>query len=94
MTVETLENGFLINVFLSKTNPALLVSILEAFEELGLSVMEASASCADSFCLEAFGGEVRRNLYISYQVKSFFNYIYIYICCNYNGDKKYLFSIQ
>lgn len=66
MTVETLENGFLINVFLSKTNPALLVSILEAFEELGLSVMEASASCADSFCLEAFGGEVRRNyLYIS-----------------------------
>ncbi|KAJ4779189.1 BHLH transcription factor [Rhynchospora pubera] len=69
VTVDTLENGFLINVFLNKTNPGLLVSILEAFEELGLSVMEASASCADSFCLEAFGGENQAGDLDAYVVK-------------------------
>ena len=60
MTVETLEKGFLINVFSEKSFPGLLVSILEVFEELGLSVMEARASCTDTFRLEAVGGEVRR----------------------------------
>lgn len=38
--------------------PGLLVSVLEVFEELGLHVLEAKASCADSFRLEAVGGEV------------------------------------
>ncbi|KAJ3688325.1 hypothetical protein LUZ61_017489 [Rhynchospora tenuis] len=69
VNVDTIENGFLINVFLNKTNPGLLVSILEAFEELGLSVMEASASCADSFCLEAFGGENQTGDLDAYVVK-------------------------
>ncbi|EXB25867.1 hypothetical protein L484_012293 [Morus notabilis] len=35
----------------------LLVSVLEAFEELGLSVLEARVSCSDSFQLQAIGGE-------------------------------------
>ncbi|KAL6902185.1 hypothetical protein ACP4OV_005061 [Aristida adscensionis] len=58
VTVETLEgHGFLINVFSDKSCPGLLVSVLEAFDELGLNVLEATASCADSFRLEAVGGE-------------------------------------
>ncbi|KAI3474761.1 hypothetical protein Pfo_029987 [Paulownia fortunei] len=51
--VETLEKGFLINVFSEKNCPGLLVSILEAFEELGLEVLDARVSCSDNFCLEA-----------------------------------------
>ncbi|KAG1338988.1 putative Transcription factor SCREAM2 [Cocos nucifera] len=59
VTVETLKKGFLIDVFSEKRCPGLLVSILEAFEELGLNVLEARASCTDTFRLEAVGGEVR-----------------------------------
>ncbi|KAL2479298.1 transcription regulator [Abeliophyllum distichum] len=51
--VESLENGFLINVFSEKNYPGLLVSILEAFEELGLEVLDARVSCSDNFRLEA-----------------------------------------
>jgi hypothetical protein len=64
VTVETLagagpgQHGFLINVLSDKSCPGLLVSILEAFDELGLSVLQATASCADTFRLEAIGGEV------------------------------------
>ncbi|KAG0546309.1 hypothetical protein BDA96_02G436500 [Sorghum bicolor] len=61
VTVETLagagKHGFLINVLSDKSCPGLLVSILEAFDELGLSVLQATASCADTFRLEAVGGE-------------------------------------
>uniref|UniRef100_A0A0E0LPS0 Plant bHLH transcription factor ACT-like domain-containing protein n=1 Tax=Oryza punctata TaxID=4537 RepID=A0A0E0LPS0_ORYPU len=57
VTVETLGHGFLINVFSDKSCPGLLVSILEAFDELGLNVLEATASCDDTFRLEAVGGE-------------------------------------
>ncbi|CAN6169237.1 unnamed protein product [Urochloa humidicola] len=57
VAVETLGHGFLVNVFSDKSCPGLLVSILEAFDELGLSVLEATASCADTFRLEAVGGE-------------------------------------
>ncbi|KAJ8650823.1 hypothetical protein MRB53_003846 [Persea americana] len=57
VAVETQEKGFLITVFSTKSCPGLLVSILEVFEELGLTVMEARVSCADSFRLEAVGGE-------------------------------------
>ncbi|KAH0979595.1 hypothetical protein GBA52_006772 [Prunus armeniaca] len=53
VTVETLEKGFLINVFSEKSCPGLLVSVLEAFEDLGLNVLEARVSCADSFRLQA-----------------------------------------
>lgn len=62
VTVETLvggHGGFIINVFSDKSCPGLLVSVLEAFDELGLSVLQATASCADSFRLEAVGGEVK-----------------------------------
>ena len=73
--METLERGFLINVFSERNCPGLLVSILETFEELGLTVLDARVSCSDSFHLEAVGGEVRIkvNLYVS------FLYIYIYM---------------
>ncbi|KAJ4704289.1 transcription factor SCREAM2-like [Melia azedarach] len=57
VTVETLEKGFLINVYSEKNSPGLLVSILEAFEELGLDVLDARVSCTDSFQLEAVGGD-------------------------------------
>ncbi|XP_052176154.1 uncharacterized protein LOC127790616 isoform X2 [Diospyros lotus] len=57
VTVETLENGFLINVFSERNCPGLLVSILQAFEQLGLDVLDASVSCSDNFRLEAVGGE-------------------------------------
>ncbi|KAL7136168.1 hypothetical protein ABFS83_10G011400 [Erythranthe nasuta] len=51
--VETLEKGFLINVFSGKNSPSLLVSVLEAFEDLGLEVLDARVSCSDNFHLEA-----------------------------------------
>ncbi|XP_065871501.1 uncharacterized protein [Euphorbia lathyris] len=57
VTVETLEKGFLINVLLERSCPGLLVSILEAFEELNLNVQEARVSCTDTFRLQAVGGE-------------------------------------
>jgi hypothetical protein len=60
VTVETLGGGLLINVFSEKACPGLLVSVLQALDELGLSVLQATASCAESFRLEAVGGgEVR-----------------------------------
>ncbi|MQL76034.1 hypothetical protein Taro_008420, partial [Colocasia esculenta] len=59
VTVETVEKGFLINVFSEKSCPGLLVSILEVFEDLGLDVLDARVSCTDPFRLEAVGGEVR-----------------------------------
>src|SRR5436190_12712989 len=44
VSVEVIEKGCLINVFVDKSSPALLASILEAFDELGLTVLEARAS--------------------------------------------------
>ena len=64
--METLERGFLINVFSERNCPGLLVSILETFEELGLNVLDARVSCSDSFHLEAVGGEVRKQTYVSF----------------------------
>ncbi|KAK8960981.1 hypothetical protein KSP40_PGU020509 [Platanthera guangdongensis] len=56
VTVETVEKkGFMINVCMEKSCSGLLVSILQVFEDLGLNVVEASASCAEAFRLEAFG---------------------------------------
>ncbi|KAI4302445.1 hypothetical protein MLD38_038190 [Melastoma candidum] len=57
VNVETLEKGYLIQVLSDRSCPGLLVSILEAFEELGLNVMEARVSCTENFQLQAFGGE-------------------------------------
>ncbi|KAK4418862.1 hypothetical protein Salat_2299000 [Sesamum alatum] len=51
--VETLEKGFLINVFSERNCPGLLVSILEVFEDLGLEVLDARVSCSDTFRLQA-----------------------------------------
>ena len=57
--VEAKEKGFLINVLTESSCPGLLVFILEAFEELGLDVLQARVSCSSSFHLEAIGGKVR-----------------------------------
>lgn len=57
-SVETLEKGFLVKVYSERSCPGLLVALLEAFEELGLNVLEARVSCTDNFHLQAFGGEV------------------------------------
>lgn len=57
--VEAKEKGFQINVLTESSCPGLLVFILEAFEELGLDVLQARVSCSSSFHLEAVGGKVR-----------------------------------
>ncbi|EPS69410.1 hypothetical protein M569_05356, partial [Genlisea aurea] len=57
VTVESVEKGFLVKVESGKSCPGLLVWILESFEELGLSVVEARVRCVDSFSLQALGGE-------------------------------------
>lgn len=64
--VKTLKKGFLINVLLEKNCPGMLVSILEAFEELGLDVLDARVSCEDSFQLEAVGREVTNSQLFPY----------------------------
>ncbi|CAH8376471.1 unnamed protein product [Eruca vesicaria subsp. sativa] len=53
--VQTLEKGFMINVFSGKNQPGMLVSVLAAFEDMGLDVLEARVSCTDSFSLHAMG---------------------------------------
>ncbi|KAL3826185.1 hypothetical protein ACJIZ3_022214 [Penstemon smallii] len=55
--VETLEKGFLINVFSEKNCPGLLVSILEAFQDLNLQVLDARASCSHNFSLQAISDQ-------------------------------------
>ncbi|XP_047307079.1 transcription factor SCREAM2-like [Impatiens glandulifera] len=57
VSVETLKRGFLINVYSDRNCPGLLVSVLEAFDELGLDVLDAKVSCSDNFHLEVVGGE-------------------------------------
>ncbi|MED6163145.1 hypothetical protein PIB30_077088 [Stylosanthes scabra] len=53
--VEAQEEGFMIRVLSQRNCKGLLVFILEAFEELGLQVLQARVSCADAFSLEALG---------------------------------------
>ncbi|GMY10469.1 hypothetical protein FCV25MIE_05708 [Fagus crenata] len=60
--VEGQEKGFLIEVFTTRTCCGLLVFILEAFEELGLDVLQARVSCSDSFHLEAIGAKVNEGV--------------------------------
>lgn len=96
--METLERGFLINVFSEKNCPGLLVSILEAFEELGLEVLDARVSCSDIFQLQAVGGEVRKTIsflcsiwtnthkeFIVHTIPyiNFFIYTYIWFSCGF-----------
>ncbi|XP_057524437.1 uncharacterized protein LOC130804123 [Amaranthus tricolor] len=62
VTVETLEKGFLVNVYSAKSCPGLLVSVLEVFEELNLTVVQARASCTENFQLEAISMEGDENV--------------------------------
>ncbi|VFQ99511.1 unnamed protein product [Cuscuta campestris] len=55
-SVEYLEKGFLVKVYSERSCPGLLVALLEAFEEMGLNVLEARVSSTDHFHLQALGG--------------------------------------
>ncbi|XVF20401.1 hypothetical protein REPUB_Repub11eG0195300 [Reevesia pubescens] len=55
LRVEVQDKGFLIKVFSERCCRGLLVFILEAFEELGLDVLQARVSCSECFLLEAVG---------------------------------------
>ncbi|KAK2361291.1 hypothetical protein P8452_65056 [Trifolium repens] len=68
VSVKTLEKGFLINVLIEKNRPGMLVKILEAFEDLGLDVLDARVSCEDTFQLEAVGGDSHKDDSINEQV--------------------------
>ena len=48
----------MIKVFSGENQPGMLVSVLEAFEDMGLDVLEARVSCTDSFSLHATGVKV------------------------------------
>lgn len=61
LKVEPQEEGFMIKVLSQRSCQGLLAFILEAFERLGLEVLQARASCVESFCLEAFGIKVSNN---------------------------------
>ncbi|CAD6255179.1 unnamed protein product [Miscanthus lutarioriparius] len=52
------RRGFRINVSTERSRPGLLVSVLEALEDLGLDVLDADVSCADdtAFRFQALGG--------------------------------------
>ena len=52
----------MIKVFSGENQPGMLVSVLEAFEDMGLDVLEARVSCTDSFSLHATGVEVINKL--------------------------------
>ncbi|XP_028768891.1 uncharacterized protein LOC114726460 isoform X2 [Neltuma alba] len=56
VTVEEREEGFMIKVLSQRSCEGLLVFVLQAIEELGLDVLQARVSCAESFCLEAVTG--------------------------------------
>ena len=51
------RRGFRINVSMERSRPGLLVSVLEALEDLGIDVLDADVSCADdtAFRLQALG---------------------------------------
>ncbi|XP_010274413.1 PREDICTED: uncharacterized protein LOC104609736 [Nelumbo nucifera] len=50
--VERIENGFVVEVRCEK-GPDLLVSILEAFEDTSLNVLQARVSSNHCFCMES-----------------------------------------
>ncbi|CAL5424677.1 unnamed protein product [Camellia sinensis] len=56
--VEDQEKGFLVSVVSERSCNGLLVFILEAFESMGLDVLQARVSCSTDFHLEAIGGYV------------------------------------
>ena len=59
LKVEPQEEGFMIKVMSERSCQGLLVLILEAFEELGLDVLQARVSCDENFCFEAIAIKVR-----------------------------------
>ncbi|ESW14068.1 hypothetical protein PHAVU_008G250400 [Phaseolus vulgaris] len=68
LKVETQEEGFMIKVVCERSCQGLLTFILEGFERLGLEVLQARASCVESFSLEAFGIKENNTLHVDAQV--------------------------
>ncbi|KXG27597.1 hypothetical protein SORBI_3005G009400 [Sorghum bicolor] len=58
------RRGFRINVSMERSRPGLLVSVLEALEDLGLDVLDADVSCTDdtAFRFQALGGSSGQGL--------------------------------
>lgn len=79
----------MINIFAGKNQPGMLVSVLEAFEDIGLNVLEARISCTDSFSLHANGVEVintsaEKHIYIhQFYIVVITICLYAYICIEY-----------
>jgi len=67
--VETKEEGFMIKVVSERSCQGLLRFILEAFERVGLEVLQARASCVESFSLEAFGIKVSDTNKVKHSLK-------------------------
>lgn len=83
--METVEEGFQINVYSRKSCPGLLVFILEALEEIGLSLFDARVSCEHSFQLQAIGKEVR-DVTLSFELYLTQTYRYSHISFLYSGQ--------
>nr|XP_043634690.1 uncharacterized protein LOC122605799 [Erigeron canadensis] len=61
VTVEAIEKGIQVNLYLETSSPELLVYVLKVFEELSLSVLDAKISCTGGFHLEAVAAENEEN---------------------------------
>lgn len=72
LKVENEEEGFVIRVLSERSCQGLLLFILEAFEEMGLDVVEARVTCEDTFCLEAIAAKVIL-IIMGNQLRSFIN---------------------
>ncbi|XP_062011233.1 uncharacterized protein LOC133727852 [Rosa rugosa] len=58
--VEKIEEGFHVRVTCEKAEDT-LVSILEAFDEMGLNILQAKVSCNSYFSMEAIAAHVAQN---------------------------------
>nr|XP_011460625.1 PREDICTED: uncharacterized protein LOC105350388 isoform X2 [Fragaria vesca subsp. vesca] len=58
--VEKIEEGFRVRVTCEKADDT-LVSILEAFDEMGLNILQAKVSCNSYFAMEAIAAHEAQN---------------------------------
>lgn len=58
--MEKIEEGFHVRVTCEKAEDT-LISILEAFDEMGLNILQAKVSCNSYFSMEAIAAHVAQN---------------------------------
>lgn len=58
--MEKIEEGFHVIVTCEKAEDT-LVSILDAFDEMGLNILQAKVSCNSYFAMEAIAAHVAQN---------------------------------